>query len=355
MKCFREARRGKRNTVDENVFEQDLIRNLINLRDTIMRRQYYPSRGIAFVIKQPVVREIFAAPFRDRVVHHLLFRKQSPWWEKHFIYDSYSCRKGKGTLFGVKRIAHHIKSASNNYQEKIYVASFDLSGYFMSLPRTALYERIKWGLKRQYPNGGTWYEVCSFLWERIIMDDPVEGVRRRGKMSLWDIVPSNKSLFLQPDGVGIVIGNLTSQLLSNIYLDMLDQFVTKVLKYKHYGRYVDDFIIIVKAEELPKLKQDVKVIQDYLKGIGLTMHPHKCKIQEANKGTAFLGAVIYPWGIVPGRRLHRNIRDAVKKVSVVPKDRWVTSMVSYQGHTCHYKDYRFWWKIFDEMGWDYQD
>ena len=223
-KAYREARKGKRRTRDEYDFEANELENLRNLRDSIVHHRYKPSRGIAFITRKPVIREIFAAPFRDRVVHHFLYEKTAPWWDRRFCYDSYSCRKGKGTLFGIKRMEHHIRSVSHNYSKKAYIIKLDIQGYFMSLPRQGLYDMVKWGLERQYKDSPEMKDLLLYLWKEVIFDDPTEGVRKRGPKWLWNILPENKSLFNQPEGKGIVIGNLSSQLLSNIYLDQLDRY-----------------------------------------------------------------------------------------------------------------------------------
>ena len=243
--AFREAKRGKRATRDEQRFELNADENLMLLRRDLLDRTYTPSRGTAHIIHRPVMREIFAAPFRDRVVHHYIYDAVYDWWDKRFIYDSYSCREDKGTLMGIRRLDYHIRSMSRNYAEEVYILKLDIQGYFMSLPRQELYERALWGLERQYAGrlDSPEFRLLKFLWRQIIFDDPVKGVVRKGRLSDWDILPSNKSLFCQEPGIGIVIGNLTSQLLSNIYLDMLDRFVVYDLGYKHYGRYVDDFIL----------------------------------------------------------------------------------------------------------------
>ena len=350
--AYKEARRGKRRTVDEHKFEMNLFENLLNLRDSILDRVYKPGRSVAFITYNPVIREIFAATFRDRIVHHFLFDIVYDWWDARLIYDSYSCRKGKGTKFGIDRLEHHIRHVTENYEKKAYVIKLDVQGYFMSLSRKKLYERAMWGLDRQFPEGGEVYEICKFLWHEIIFDDPIEGVRRKGSVKNWEKLPKSKSLFCQPPGQGIVIGNLSSQLLSNIYLDQLDRFVTFELGYKHYGRYVDDFFLVVTEEELPKAKEDIKAIETYLTGLGLTLHPVKRYIQEVHKGVEFLGAVIYPKCRVPGRRLKRNFYRAAREYVMI--DHRDERIMSYLGHLKYYDARRFERELFEEMGWEYR-
>ncbi len=350
--AFMEAARHKRKTKDECVFEMNLFINLELLYYDIMHGLYHPRPGIAFVIEDPVIREIFAASFRDRIIHHFVFDLVSPWWDTRLCYDAYSCRKGKGTLFGVKRMVTHIRKASRNYARTVYVAKFDLQGYFMSLPRKGLFERVLWGLDRQYPNGGPMYLLLKYLWREIIFDDPIAGVRRKGNVELWKKLPKTKSLFNQPPGIGIVIGNLSSQLLSNIYLDPFDRFVQNTLGYKHYGRYVDDFYIVVTEEELNKLKADVNILDLKLSDMRLTLHPRKRYIQEAHKGTKFLGTVVYPGRVVPEKRIRRNFYSSLKKFEV--GEGQMESITSYLGLMKHYNSKKILAKIFDSLGQEYR-
>ncbi len=356
--AYLDARAGKRCTEDEHRYELNSLANTDQLARDILTRSYYPSRGIAFVTHRPVIREIFAAPFRDRVVHHFLFNMNADWWDKRFINDSYSCRVGKGTLYGIMRLAKMIKRVSQNYTRPAYVIKLDIQGYFMSLPRKGLYERIMWGLNRQFPDRsdapgllGDIYNICKFLWHRIIYDNPCAGVQRRGSTKSWKELPASKSLFCQPPGQGIVIGNLSSQLLSNIYLDQLDRFVVYNLGYRNYGRYVDDFFLIVDESQYRQALNSIEVISNFLLGIGLTLHPKKRYIQPVSRGVPFLGVVIYPDHIVVDDRLKRNFREAMHLCAQGKKDTDI--LISYFGHLQHFDAEKLKHRIFHECGWDY--
>ena len=351
--AFLDARKGKRGSEDELKFEVFAMENLMGLRDALLRKEYSPGRGIAFMVFKPVPREIFAAPFRDRVVHHLLYNLSAGWFDRRFIRDSYSCRKGKGTLDGILRLVHHIRSVSRDYSRPAYVAKLDIQSYFTSLNRKKLFEAVDWGISRQFAEYPGLYDLLKFTWGRIIFDDPTKGVRRRGSIHDWDVLPRNKSLFNQPPGQGIVIGNLSSQLLSNIYLDRLDRFVKIDLGYKHYGRYVDDFYIVVTEEELPQMKADLKVIERFLQEeLLLTLHPTKRYIQEVSKGVEFLGAVIYPHHIVPTKRFVRNYYETARLVTQGRKE--LDCAVSYLGHLAHFNGRKLSSRVFDAMGWRFQ-
>lgn len=375
-RAYEIARKGKRKTVDEHRFELNDMENIIALRDSVISRHYRPSRGVTFVVHDPVVREIVAAPFRDRVIHHFLFNICADWWDRRFITDSYSCRLGKGVLFGQKRLAQHVRQATLNYTQPAFSVVLDIKSYFINLSHRKLVERINWGLDRQFqrhvppeqiPAGyfarnhihchprdrDELYQTVKFLWYQIIYDDPMRDITVRGSRNEWANLPPSKSLFNRRPGHGIVIGNLTSQLVSNIYLDQLDRFVTMDLGYKHYGRYVDDFFIVVPMQQKAQLLRDITVISHYLRDeLELELHPHKQHKQPVDKGVPFTGAVVYPGFIIPGRRARRKAHQAAYRLATTG-DGSVEGFVSREGTLMHINSRRFFKSVFDRFGWDY--
>lgn len=365
-RAYCEARKRKRKTTDEQMFECNQAKNLLALRRDILEQTYHPGSGVTFIVHEPVMREIVAAPFRDRSVHHLLYNMSAEWWDRRFIADSYSCRVGKGTLYGQKRLERHIRAVSKNYKEEAFVVKLDISGYFMSLNHDLLFERVLWGLNEQFfhekgdkivgvdcapEDRMKLYQLLKYLWHEIIYDQPMKKVRIRGSRNDWNGLPKNKSLFNQPAGQGLVIGNLTSQLLSNILLDQLDRYVTLELGYKHYGRYVDDFFIVVPLEQKGQLVRDVSLIETFLRdNLKLKLHPKKRLYQYASKGIPFIGAVVYPGFIIPGRRTRKNNFEAVRLMASTGED--VENLIARMGSTCHLKTMKHWKKVFDSVGWD---
>ena len=344
---------GKRKTCDTNIFEVNLHENLVRLRDALWYLEYKPSRSTAHVIFKPVQREIFAAPYPDRVVQHWVVNTIDPWWDHRLIYDSYSCRVGKGTLFGIKRLQHHILSASYNLEIPVYIIKMDIKGYFMHINKEMLHDRVIWGLNQQFPPEarGKRYAMLKYAIHEIIFDDPVEGVKIQGSYEDWRGLPADKSLFCQPKGRGMVIGNLTSQEFSNFYLDMLDRFVMLDLGWKHYGRYVDDFYIVVTEDELAQAKRDMKVIANFLSGLGLEMNWKKVKIMPWWQGVPFLGAVVKGHAILSGKRLVTNFNNAAYKI--VGGLGTVESVASYLGLMKHMNSEYVKRKIFERVGWEY--
>ncbi|MBR2831276.1 RNA-directed DNA polymerase [Candidatus Saccharibacteria bacterium] len=343
---------GKRKTYDTHAFEVNLFENLTRLRDALWNYEYHPSRGTAHVIFRPVQREIFAAPYVDRVTHHFVVGAIIDWWENRLSYESCSCRVGRGTSFGIERLAHHIRSVSRNFTRPCYVVKMDISGYFMHIQRDILFHRVIWGLDQQFANNkGKRYKMLKHAIHEIIFDDPVNGVKIQGSYEDWRGLPEDKSLFLQPPGQGMVIGNLTSQFFSNIYLDPLDRFVTMDLGYKHYGRYVDDFYVVITEDQIPQALKDVKVISTFLQGFGMKLNYKKTRVIPSWQGVPFLGMVIRDRAILPGKRMTNNFTDTAHAVVAGTKD--IESIISYLGMLTHYDAGRATDRIFKKVGWTY--
>lgn len=196
-------------------------------------------------------------------------------------------RKGKGTLHGIERLEHHIRSVSQNYTRPAYILKLDVQGYFMSINRVRLRGIVRSALEGKVSDFVLW------LTDIITMKNPLQGCRRCGNKHDWDDLPDSKSLFCQNKGVGLPIGDLTSQLFSNIFLGKLDWYVVHTLGIKPYGRYVDDFYLIDESKE--RLREAIPLILKFLyEELVLTMHPKKVRLQPIRMSIPFLGAVIYP-------------------------------------------------------------
>lgn len=361
--AFYEARKHKIKTFNEHAFEVNWQENIARLADAVINRTYAPSGSVSFIIYEPMVREIFAAPFVDRVIHHFLYNVCAYWWDCHLIYDSYSCRVGKGTLFGIRRIQHMMRQATVNGTEKAYIIKNDIKGYFMSLPRKEVCEHMQWGLRQQFSGKLSTaetrqiYDLCKFLWQQILLDDPIRKSHRRGPLSNWDDLPPEKSLYNRDPGDGLVIGNQTSQLASNSYLDQLDRYVKYELGYRWYGRYVDDFVRIIKESDLKKALGDTHLIRDFLMyELRLTLHPKKYYVQPVDKGVTFLGARIYPHCLIPSNRLQGKFNQAVRNfVATKGANQDVNdTFISYLGLLKHLDAEPFVHKIFDRYSLDFK-
>jgi hypothetical protein len=340
------CRKNKRNTVNALAFEVDYESKLIQLCKEINDDSYQISRSIAFIICDPVHREIFAADFRDRIVHHLIIGKLNSLFEKQFIFDSYACREGKGTHFGIQRAAKFIRKCSQNYAKDCYVLKLDIRGFFMHIKKDVLYKRLVNFIEAKYQQ--TDKDIIIRLCRQVIYNDCTKNCIIKGKASNWKDLPKSKSLFQSQQGCGLPIGNLTSQIFANLYMDSFDHFIKHELGIKYYGRYVDDFIIV--HQDKAYLKSILPIIADFLKSkLNLTLHPKKMYLQHYSKGVKFLGVVIKPNRIYIGKRTKGNFYKAIKKQSNLATDHkpnkeeldsFLSSMNSYLGIMKHYQTYK---------------
>lgn len=179
--------------------------------------------------------------------------------------------------------------------------------------------------------------IAKYLLELVIFNDPVKGCYRKGNWADWKLLPPSKSLFNSPMGCGLPIGNLTSQLFSNIYLSCLDDYVKRDLKCEHYGRYVDDFYIVDVSSK--KLLQLVPLIRTFLRDrLSLALHPRKVDVFSAYKGVPFLGAIVKPYQCYVSHRTRRNIRVRLPEIMSIDENPYIVraSVQSYIGYLKHF-------------------
>ena len=310
FQAYYDARANKRNSNSALEFEMKYEKNLVQLFHEIDSRSYTPRPYSTFIIEKPVKREVFASNFRDRIVHHLIFNYINPIFDPVFINDSYSCRTGKGTLYGIRRVDYFIKSCSQNYKKDAYIMKLDIEGYFMSIDKIRLFDIIKAQIIKRQDKLNCDLDLILFLVEKTIFCDPTVDCVIKTKREAWQGLPKSKSLFFSHPGKGLPIGNLTSQLFANIYLNEIDQFIKRKLKFKYYGRYVDDMILIDNDKQ--RLVQAIPIIKDYLtNNLSLKLHPKKVYLQHFSKGVNFLGAFIKPYRILVGKRIKRNFYNRI--------------------------------------------
>ena len=347
------ARRHKRNKTYVRLYESRLDERITALCRVLWERRYQPRPSTCFIITDPKKREVFAADFEDRIVHHLYYNYVHEMFERTFIADSYSCIKGRGTHYGIDRLEMHIRQESQNYTLSCYVLKMDIRGYFMHINRRKLLDIVQRCLRKMSNHRITrndrrvWAETIdvdflNYLSESLVLLDPTTGCVRHGKPTDWNGLPDDKSLFCAGNGCGLPIGNLTSQLFSNVYLNCFDQYVKRVLMCRHYGRYVDDSYVVSTNPEF--LRSLIPQARAYLKNeLGLGLHEGKLSITEVRQGVTFLGAFLKP-----GRRYVSNSTLRRMKVKMIQLDRsfsvdqteYLTSALnSYLGVLSHSRSY----------------
>jgi len=347
FKAYYSCRKNKRNTINALAFELNLEEELIKLKEALESGTYTISNSIAFVVDKPVKREIFAANFRDRVVHHLLIQKMNAVFEPHFVYDSYACRKGKGTHFGIKRVAGFIRKCSKNYTQDCYVLKLDIKGFFMHINKAILYAKIEALFVAKY--NGADKQLYLNLCKIILFNEPVNNAIIKGNLSNWDNLPKDKSLFAAKPGYGLPIGNLTSQVFANVYMSSLDHFVKHQLGIRYYGRYVDDFVLVHRNKDY--LKSLIPIISKFLKTeLHLKLHPKKIYLQHYSKGVNYIGGFIKPNRIYVSKRTKGNFYEAIHKQnklienttnpSKAEKLLFLSTMNSYLGVLRNFKSFK---------------
>lgn len=170
------------------------------------------------------------------------------------------------------------------------------------------------------------------------MDNPVEHCHRRGRPSDWEKLPSSKSLFCSPSGCGLPIGNLTSQLFSNVYLDLFDKYLVSLTGEGRYGRYVDDAYVV--GENKESLRRIIPLAESFLqKELGLSLSPNKIAIFSAYRGVEFLGAYLKPFRRYVGNKCLNRMEGKMARWEAHPPEHPNQSINSYLGITSHYRAY----------------
>jgi len=283
--AYLDCRRTKRNSTSALAFETCLEHNLCTLYDELIAGAYTPGRSICFVITRPKPREVWAAEFRDRVVHHLLYNQVAPRFYASFVAATCACIPGRGTLHAARRLEHDVRSVTHNWSRQAWYLKCDLANFFVAIDKHVLREQLAARITEPW-----WMRLA----ETVLFHDPRADVELRGRRELLDLVPPHKSLFNAPADTGLPIGNLSSQFFANVYLDALDQFVKHRIGARRYVRYVDDFVLL---HESPQWLGDaLSRIDAFLPDrLGARLNPRKTILQPVDRGIDFVGHVVKPW------------------------------------------------------------
>ena len=271
--------------------------NILKLRDDLASKNYRHSEYWAFKISDPKPRDIHKASVRDRLLHHALYRKLYPCFDRTFIADSYSCRDNRGVHKALERFNQFSGKVSKNYTKTAWVLKCDIRKFFASIDPSILTSIIR-----------------SYIPDKDIC---------------WLLSQITDSFSSTQVGVGLPLGNLTSQLLVNVYMNEFDQFVKHKLRAKYYIRYADDFVLLSPDREW--LEEQLPLIKAFLvERLRLTLHPSKVSIATVSSGIDFLGWVHFPH--------HRTLRTTTKKrmfKSIKEKDAKDETVQSYLGLLGH--------------------
>jgi retron-type reverse transcriptase len=317
-RAYLKCRQGKRKAVNTRGFEANLYNEICNLSEVLRDGSYRPSRSVCFYVDKPKLREIFAANFRDRVVHRLVVDRLEPYYEKKFISDSFACRTGKGTHKAIERLRYFLRQGTKNSKSPLYYLQLDIKGFFMQIHKPTLANLMTKNIADE--------KLFSVI-KTIIVHNPAQNFVFKGKIPPKGILPPHKTLFHEEADRGIPIGNLTSQFFANVYLNELDQFIKRKLGVKYYIRYVDDFILMHKnPEQLVAWKAVIiEYLADHLK---LNLKDEDVPPVSVYKGIDFLGYFVKPRYMLVRRRVFQNYQKTLAEV--LPPDLVQKKKKSYQ-------------------------
>ena len=306
VEAYLSCRHHKRWTKAAIKFEVNLEDNLNKLYEDLVNGTYKISSSTTFVVSDPKYREVFAADFRDRIVHHLFINRIGPYLEEYFDDSSFNCRVGKGSLKAIYRLQEIINEEKDKYPKCCCILGLDLRAFFMSIDRKLTLHDLTRFSKINIPEDNL--EFTLYLAKTILKNDPTLNCRVIGDISLWDNISSNKSLFNRSNG--LPIGDLTSQHIANFILTELDIFITR------HGfklvRYVDDSRIVGKKEDLIKF---IPILFRYIEDIlHLSFNKSKIYLQHYTKGAPFIGYFVTRNSIIPGKRLKHKVNRLINEI-----------------------------------------
>lgn len=355
VEAYDDCIKKKKSSTDYLDFVPRAPQELVRLWNEMRTATYSPGTSKAFVVTYPVYREVFAANFADRVVHHWWALRVNPLFEKRFIAQgdvSLNCRKGRG-VDAARRRAHEMMKQHPDW----WVGRFDFEGFFMRINKDILYEALEQFIRDEYK--GEDIEAVLFVTRALIFHSPQKDCIRRSPMRLWDNVPKRKSLFCQDDNRGCAIGNYHSQLVANFIASIFDDWILNVCGMQNYVRFVDDFLIL--APTRADLTALIPKMRKYLKEqLDISLHRKKIYIQPVRHGALFVGTMIYHNRVYISNRTRGRMYSCIMKYNRLEDkenniEHFVQSLNSYLGLMIRCKSYNIrksvmymidkeWWK-----------
>ena len=257
LEAWKEFVCGKRNRTDVQEFSLNLMENIFALHYELINGTYKHGGYQAFKINDPKPRDIHKALVRDRLVHHAIYRVIYTFFDRTFMSDSYSCRVNKGTHKAINQFRKFAWKVSRNNTCTAWILKCDIKKFFASINHEILFKNLG-----------------SYIQDPDLLN------------LLCGIIES----FSSKPGTGLPLGNLTSQLFVNIYMNEFDQFVKHKLRAEFYIRYADDFVILSRDKKW--LGGILAIMQEFLKEkLKLELHPDKLSIKTLFSGMDFLGWV----------------------------------------------------------------
>lgn len=335
--AYFDCRRNKRKTLYATEFEFELEKNLFDLYEDLISGDYKIRRSVGFVVQQPKIREIWAATFRDRIVHHIIYNRLSPRFYPKFIRNSFACIPERGSQDASDRLWSGMRSITRNWNQPAYYLGADVRNFFVSIHKPTLFTFLRSEIHESW---------LLKLVEQVLFHDPRIDCVLKSKVQAFERVPRYKSLWHTPAEKGLPIGNLTSQFFANVYLDKLDQFVKHKLQAHYYYRYVDDIVILNKSPQF--LNDCFEQISNFLtEQLKLELHPFKKRIGLLDQGLDFVGFIHRPYRRYIRERTANKAKSAVYQWKKNPQGlskrnllKFRATINSYFGLMRHAETYR---------------
>lgn len=312
MTAWREFLRGKRKRKDVTKFAINLTDNIILLHRVLQDKSYRHGPYFAFKINDPKPRDIHKATVADRLVHHAIYRILYPLYDQRFIFDSFSCRYDKGVQRGINRFRSYARKVSQNHTQTVWIMKGDIKKFFANIDHAILKEILRKDIIDE-----------DALW---LLDEVIDSFESKSR-----------------PGIGLPLGNLTSQLLVNVYMNEFDHFLKRRLKISYCIRYADDFVIFHKDRSY--LEALIPKISNFLETkLRLSLHPDKLFIKSLASGVDFLG-----WTHFPTHRVIRKSteRRALRRIRNNPRNE---TLQSYLGLLSHGNTYKLSSRLINEFG-----
>ena len=320
--AYRACRRRKRATRNAQRYEMGLLDHVVDTAQALSGRFWRPSRAVAFVVRRPKAREILAADFADRVVHHLLVPRLERQFEPVFIHDCFSNRRGKGTHGAVDRLQTFMRPAHTQAVQqhmRLHYLQLDVANFFNSINRRCLFGlvRARFARDQRRPLADPRHlsqsdsDELLGLTRQLLTGNAATGAVLRGTPAEFALVPEHKRLINAPAETGLPIGNLTSQFFANVYLNELDQFVKHTLKCRYYVRYVDDMVLL-DPDPAVLLRWRDQIEQFLFRQLGLRLRDAGL-LQPVSNGVDFLGYVVRPDYRLVRQRVVAHLREKLDR------------------------------------------
>lgn len=303
LHAYEQCRRTKRNSDGAIEFEITFSRNIMSIYNAVRNQTWKPAGHMCFVVENPKPREVWASNFADRVVHHICYHRLRPRFEPYWIATSFACIQGRGTSAAAEWAKKAARKVTRGWSQPAWLLQVDIKNFFPRIHRQKLHKMLAPRIHEPW---------LAHLVNEIINVDVTRDAHFPGDPTLLRLIPRHKSLWFAESGRGLPIGNLTSQFGANVYLDPMDQRIVRSGLVKHYGRYVDDIVLM--SPDIENLRAAYRIIVRELAALGLELHPDKTRCIPVADGFDFCGRYILPRRTYLRRRTVQRANKAIREI-----------------------------------------